>query len=192
MRNHIKLFLRCQTVMILLLSFFSVSFAAEEQFDFRKVRWGMTLEEIIKAEGGPPASVDDDTLSYNGALMGTPCTIHYALKDGKLFEAGYYRFKGEAEIAPALQAELAKKYNAVPAKDWPVLFDTQRYENERTFVALASMDNIPISLVLREINAHREHLEKYKEVIEELTRNLKNFSPLLEQEQESIPEGTQR
>ena len=61
---------------------------AEGQHDFRKTDWGMTKDEVIKAEGDN-YSVDGDNIYYLGTVDNKECFIIYMFKDGLLNSAVY-------------------------------------------------------------------------------------------------------
>lgn len=45
--------------------------------DIRKVRWGMTREEVTRSEGKPPASSGKESLGYADTLFGSPAAVEY-------------------------------------------------------------------------------------------------------------------
>ena len=62
-----------------------------EEYNFRKTKWGMTMEEIIEAEKPkknrkmtPIKKVDYDMLSYKGYFAGFSSYILYTIREGKL------------------------------------------------------------------------------------------------------------
>ena len=62
---------------------------AEEDFDFRKARWGMTIEEIQKTETAYVKNIKDETLYYAEKLLDEECAIVYSFKKGKLVKCSY-------------------------------------------------------------------------------------------------------
>lgn len=59
-----------------------------ETFDFRGTRWGMTRDEVKKAEPKPPKHETEDSLIYDGKYKDMITYITYQFKDGKLYRAG--------------------------------------------------------------------------------------------------------
>jgi len=65
-----------------------------EEYNFRKTKWGMTMEEIIEAEKPKKnrkmatiKKVDYDMLSYKGYFAGFSSYILYTIREGKLTNA---------------------------------------------------------------------------------------------------------
>lgn len=74
-----------KTIIFLLLIFSAVSLFSEEQYDFRKVRWGMSFEEVLKSENiNPKSSMQDEYISYNDSIFFKDCNLNYYFSDGKL------------------------------------------------------------------------------------------------------------
>jgi hypothetical protein len=68
-------------------------FAANEQKDFRKTRWGMNPSQVISSEGKKPASRDKKgsiaILGYSDQISGFPCSIIYVFVNDKLVRTKY-------------------------------------------------------------------------------------------------------
>jgi hypothetical protein len=60
----------------------------EEKFDFRATRWGMTKDEVKKAESKGPKHETEDSLIFDGSYRDMITYITYQFKDGKLYRAG--------------------------------------------------------------------------------------------------------
>lgn len=60
----------------------------EEKFDFRGTRWGMTKDEVKKAEPKGPKHETEDSLVFEGRYRDMITYITYQFKDGKLYRAG--------------------------------------------------------------------------------------------------------
>ncbi len=60
----------------------------EEKFDFRAARWGMTKDEVKKAEPKKPKHETEDSLIFEGKYRDMITYITYQFKDGKLYRAG--------------------------------------------------------------------------------------------------------
>lgn len=116
---------------------------AEEDFDFRKARWGMTIEEIQRTETAYFKGIVDETLFYTEKLLDEECVIIYNFKKGKLIECNYMFFNIEDEhskiIFDTINKQLSKKYTK--EKDQFYLFNKiyARYNNDRSHIKLASL-----------------------------------------------------
>jgi hypothetical protein len=60
----------------------------EEKFDFRRTNWGMTKDEVKKAEPKGPKHETEDSLIFDGSYRDMITYITYQFKDGKLYRAG--------------------------------------------------------------------------------------------------------
>jgi len=60
----------------------------EEKFDFRATRWGMTKDEVKKAEPRGPKHETEDSLIFESKYRDMITYITYQFKDGKLYRAG--------------------------------------------------------------------------------------------------------
>ena len=58
-------------------------------FDFRKTRWGMSMEDVIAREGQPHQKNGDEGLAYAGNLLGHKVQTAFIFSDDKLVRAGY-------------------------------------------------------------------------------------------------------
>jgi hypothetical protein len=70
--------------LLLLLCFSTVRAEEKSDYDFRKTRWGMSVEEVKKAEGGTFKKKElggvDVLLIYDGFYAGLKCKIEYGFK----------------------------------------------------------------------------------------------------------------
>ena len=77
---------------LLLVSFFSFCFSAyaEEEFSFRNgITFGMTMEQVISAEGSQPDDKDENNLLYTGQKSAGKCaTILYRFVNNALYGIG--------------------------------------------------------------------------------------------------------
>jgi hypothetical protein len=65
--------------------------SSQTPFDFRKARWGMAREEVIKSEG-PPLEGSETYLVYNSNVMNVDVRLGFEFIDNKL-SSTYYIFK---------------------------------------------------------------------------------------------------
>lgn len=82
-----------RTVCLILLfagiSFSHTTFAAEEKFDFRKTRWGMTKEEIMKAEITNPVFDEKNAVAFSDKVADINVYVFYIFVDNVLVSASY-------------------------------------------------------------------------------------------------------
>jgi len=71
---------------VLLIS--AVSFA-QEKYDFRRVKWGMSKEEVKQSEGKEPVFEKEDGLGYKEELGGLDVVLFYYFRDNRLYQAAY-------------------------------------------------------------------------------------------------------
>ena len=129
---------------MLICCFWSVSLTrAEEGFDFRKARWGMTIEETQKTETAQLVKKDSENgeLTYTGKLLDKECTIVYKYKKEKLVECFYIFFNIEdgyfKYIFDTIDSQLSKKYTKEESNFIKYLIEI--YNNDRTHITLASI-----------------------------------------------------
>lgn len=155
-----------------LMAFFFIpvlSCLAEEQntFDIRKVRWGMSKDEVLKSElPNKLYSVQKkshiERYTFNEIILGYKCSIDYIIENNKLIEVDYtfntfddkhtpdylkYRIKyildkkykkHESENLSE-EEKLIKELNEESSK----IFDIYTYETERTEIIFdANFDDI--------------------------------------------------
>jgi hypothetical protein len=93
-------------ILLLLIALNSKIFANDE-YNFRQTKWGMSKEEVIKNESSEPDKVftKGDTLAYHSDIFGEKVLILYKFSFNKLVWAKYilyrYLFEKEKVIAPA-------------------------------------------------------------------------------------------
>jgi len=62
---------------------------AEEEYDFREVNWGMSIDEVIENEG-EPADKGDSNLLYETQVAGRDAYLLYEFQNDKLYEGTYF------------------------------------------------------------------------------------------------------
>ena len=63
-----------------------------DSFDFRKVRWGMSKDEVKTVEDKDdniPFLIDEDTIAYNDRILGKNVRLVYYFNEDKLFASAY-------------------------------------------------------------------------------------------------------
>lgn len=128
---------------MLICCFGSALFArAEEDFDFRKARWGMTIEEIKKTETAYFEGIVDESLYYTEKLLDKKCTIGYFFKEGKLVYGCLCFFDMEDEDSKlmfnTISRQLSKKY--IKEKNYFSYLNNfyEMYSNDRSHIVLMS------------------------------------------------------
>ena len=95
---------------------FADEFAENKGFDFRKTKWGMTQEEVIKAEGVSPFDSSELNLVFKTVLANKNALVEYFFSNGKLSHArffinqGYYDPSRHHKDYVMIDALLEKKY----------------------------------------------------------------------------------
>lgn len=62
---------------------------ASTTFDFRNVKWGMTVAQVKQTEKLKLLKEENESLTYDHTLIGMKCNIIYHFKSGKLASARY-------------------------------------------------------------------------------------------------------
>jgi hypothetical protein len=129
---------RWQVAALLLLSAMSASAQ-----DFRKVTWGMSVDDVIAAESGLEFSELDGTsksmLSSHVEVMGRTGILTYTFENQKLVIA-QYKFDDEDDMGTCkdIRSVLTRKYGAAADSG-----DTSaRWNLPRTFISLSFKDNL--------------------------------------------------
>lgn len=95
---------------------FAEDFANGNKFDFRKTKWGMTLEEVKKSEEISIHDSSDKKLLYHTVLNQKDAEIEYIFSNGKLTQAtytineGYYDPAKNYDDFVMFEEVLKKKY----------------------------------------------------------------------------------
>lgn len=72
----------------------------DSEYDFRKVRWGMSKKEVMSTEEAKLLKNEDAGLEYAISLFGYDCNVTYSFIDGKLSTASLHI--RQPHIDPAL------------------------------------------------------------------------------------------
>jgi len=62
---------------------------SNDRFEFRKTRWGMTMDEVKSSEDISPSKEKDNYIVYKEQFNSIPSTLGYIFVDGKLVKAAY-------------------------------------------------------------------------------------------------------
>lgn len=137
--------------LILILSFVSVAYA-EEDFDVRKVRWGMSEVDVRYSETGfKPAAISANTLVYTEEVFSHPCSIAYEFINNKLFSITYafdVKDSGDAlMLTHKMKTILGEKYKEDKEASAKLSEIEKKfiscYANDRTRVTLADTSMLP-------------------------------------------------
>jgi hypothetical protein len=69
-------------------------FTKDKGFDFRATKWGMTPDEVLKAEGTPAKKTSEEIIIFKTALSKRNAEIEYHFSNGKLAKAYYVIYEG--------------------------------------------------------------------------------------------------
>lgn len=64
--------------------------AAEDAYDLRSVKWGMSREEIMKAERSAPVMESDSLIVFNDNLFEKNVQVGYVFVENKLWKVRYF------------------------------------------------------------------------------------------------------
>lgn len=76
-------------ILVLCFSLLFVSNVYSDNYDFRKVKWGMSVTEVIQSEGRKPVLRDNTTIVYNCTIVGRKVKTAYHFVQNKLVQAFY-------------------------------------------------------------------------------------------------------
>ncbi len=113
----------------------------EEKYDFRKIRWGMTVEEVKANEPGLTKSSEMKNAVFyrkNVMILGMKASLVYAFFFGKVYQGRYeFRVKHSYENAyiddfNEVQQALEKKYGPPPPQTPEYIWKNRLYESDRS------------------------------------------------------------
>ena len=82
-----------------------------EIFHLRRVRWGMSLDEVRAAEPGAPRRANDRALLYSTATLDLPCLLTYGFVEGRLVRARMsFSDPSGREIPPLTMAQAQRRF----------------------------------------------------------------------------------
>jgi hypothetical protein len=87
--------------------------AFSQEPELRKERWGMTQNEVIRAEKAAPVRRSQNILVYRGRELGTPVQVMFGFTEGKLVSISYAAdlpVKNPEHIFLTWCLELTKRY----------------------------------------------------------------------------------
>ncbi|HQE58313.1 MAG TPA: hypothetical protein PLA54_03865 [Spirochaetota bacterium] len=99
-----------KTIILLILIFSTFTLFSEEKYDFRKVKWGMSFEEVLKSENiNPKSSMQNEYISYNDSIFFKDCSLNYYFFDGKLSRI----FMSFGNLFPLEKNNYFEEYNEI-------------------------------------------------------------------------------
>lgn len=105
-------------VIVIFIQSVSLAQQTEEQsFDFRKTRWGMIKNEIIKSEDGEPSAIGDYNVFYKDDIVNLECIIGYNFELENKLTSSVYMFN-ESYAAPNSYIEDYKRINEILNKKY--------------------------------------------------------------------------
>lgn len=118
------------TIIFVLLSIYMM---AQDKYDFRKTKWGMTKQEVMKSEDGAVESNGD--LIIFDSISNIPVIVIYQFSNNKLASAGYV-FQGKhinndlfLEDFDKINGILIEKYGK-PNKDLKIWSSESKIRND--------------------------------------------------------------
>lgn len=99
----------------------STVFAGEP--DFRNVSWGMSYEEVLKAEKLTPISKEDTVIGYKTSINSYDCNLIYDFAEDKLYAGMYFFLRAHTNYNnyisdyKSLKKLLEKKYGVSAEND---------------------------------------------------------------------------
>lgn len=82
-----------KTIILVILIFSAFTLFSEEEYDFRKVRWGMSCEEVLKSENMEPIYNSHFLIAYNDILFNEPISLSYNFMIDRLSYVSVYFLK---------------------------------------------------------------------------------------------------
>ncbi|MGM0417383.1 MAG: hypothetical protein ACQEQS_01550 [Thermodesulfobacteriota bacterium] len=110
--------------------FFTCAFQgyAQEDYEFRDVKWGMSRVEVIAAEEMKPLRITKKYISYKFELMGSNIFLLYEFFDNSLSGASYvYETSDDEKFSKILQT-LKIKYGKPEKKNNDYFWKTEEVE----------------------------------------------------------------
>ena len=113
----------------------------KDDFDFRRVNWGMSFDQVLEAESVTPVLREEKRLQYKTRILGREVLLSYFFTDNKLIAAEYQLFEvylrteSYRQTYNAFKNALTKKYGS-PAKEDLVWID-ELYRDDETKLDLA-------------------------------------------------------
>jgi len=75
--------------LLILIIFCISSFLWAEEYDFRKVKWGMSKQEVLASETIKPAAQFEEGITYLTKVLNKHVGVVYRFVQNKLFSGGY-------------------------------------------------------------------------------------------------------
>lgn len=150
---------------MLLALLFIVLLGAEEIYDVRKVRWGMTREQVRNSETWTKLSEQNKISIYGGTLFGEFCKLVYYFENEKLVSL-HYEFHNDAVLKAArpIAEVLREKYGepvSVPSKRRDTTMF--RWNSERTTILFTHFRGkrlTALTVMYQDLAAFRKDLNK--------------------------------
>ena len=119
--------------------------AAEGEFDFSTIRWGMSKREFLKKEKREAYFTNRTALYYTGTLGGRDVSVIYDFTDrGRLYGVFYTtppeRQKSDADMKmfyDKIVAILVKQYREPQKRATPNTIDAQRWDNDTMTIGIS-------------------------------------------------------
>lgn len=144
-----------------------------EPYQFRRTRWGMTMDEVLAAEDSPPIRSTPTALTFATTTLDVPCILTYSFRRGTLSGA-HLQFSAadSTEIPPLtptqayrryrwLFARLQERYGTPIQRETPLPRDTFTLEERaaRRQEDIRQYTN-SMAMATRRIEATRQRLQR--------------------------------
>ena len=160
-----------------------------EEYPLRRVRWGMTPDEVRAAEPNEPLRGSDAALTYAATTLEFPCLLTYAFRDGRLARVRMaFSDPTGTDIPPLslaqaqrrflyLRAQLRRRYGEPAQKTATVPRDAAQLERTvRKQAELAQQYDAEIAETQRRLKQERERLkarfQRWPDAAEKVARGL--------------------
>ena len=144
-----------------------------EEFHLRRVRWGMSPEEVRAAERGEPLRASEFGLSYVASTLELPCLLAYSFEGGRLVRARMsFSDPAGVDVPPLSVAQAQRRFLYLREQlrsrygepiQQAVALPRERAHLERTAQKqdeLARQYDVEIAEAERRLKQHREMLER--------------------------------
>lgn len=133
----------------------------QDEYTFRKTRWGMTKEEVIQSEGRPPTSqAAGFVIFYDDELFGQKVRMAYRFsdKDDLLMASMYSLNRYDESFVQSAISTLTKKYgNPKNRKDADGREEITWARGDTTISVRADKDRVLISYASEEKTKEHNH-----------------------------------
>lgn len=138
MRSHLQ---RLLMVMTIIVTVFSFDYSFSDNYNFRKTRWGMSMQDVKTSEPLEPYDLKDGLLSYRTNILGNNVYLFYIFVNDKLVRAKYNLAEEHSNYNDFIQdydnyKDIIKKKYGKPNKE-NVYWKSRIYRNDPSNYGMA-------------------------------------------------------